>query len=152
MQNRSLSIRNFFFLYFISTFFLPAHKNIGSLFISLSFLPARSIEQILHCVQPIRENPILSCVMLCVYPFDCSVYWYLIDTHRFALELLQITSPHLNHFFLLLSRINRTYTHTNRFFVDISLEIRCGRCLSVLFIFFLLLLTSSEKDKNQFRN
>lgn len=99
MQNRSLSIRNFFFLYFISTFFLPAHKNIGSLFISLSFLPARSIEQILHCVQPIRENPILSCVMLCVYPFDCSVYWYLIDTHRFALELLQITSPHLNHFF-----------------------------------------------------
>lgn len=54
--------------------------------------------------------------MLCVYPFDCSVYWYLIDTHRFALELLQITSPHLNHFFLLLSRINRTYTHTNRFF------------------------------------
>lgn len=152
MQNRSLSIRNFFFLYFISTFFLPAHKNIGSLFISLSFLPARSIEQILHCVQPIRENPILSCVMLCVYPFDCSVYWYLIDTHRFALELLQITSPHLNHFFCC-SLASIAHTHTRiAFFVDISLEIRCGRCLSVLFIFFLLLLTSSEKDKNQFRN
>lgn len=59
-----------------------AARNIGSLYT-------------MHCTRlvPIRDNPISSNYALCI-PL-AAVYRYLIDTHRFA---LQITSPHLNQF------------------------------------------------------
>lgn len=139
------------YILFQPFFFQHTKILVHFLFLSLFCLLAQLNKYFTVCSQYVRIQfyPVLCCVYIPLTAVCIGILLIRIGSHQSYCKLLH----HTLIIFFCCSLASIAHTHTRiAFFVDISLEIRCGRCLSVLFIFFLLLLTSSEKDKNQFRN
>lgn len=101
---------NYFFFFFLSFFHTPFSLFLffNSVHFFFSIIPPNPSNGQYMRIQYYPVLPVHVCVLvLCVYKFiypfwlQCVEVSFYIDTHRFALQLLQITSPHLNHFFSL---------------------------------------------------